>query len=95
MAPPIIVIQADHGPLGGEITSDGARMSIFNAYYLPDGGDQLLYPSISPVNTFRVIFNHYFGGEFALLEDVARISQYGSPFDLQVIPETRSECVED
>jgi hypothetical protein len=28
-----------------------------------------LYKSISPVNTFRVIFNEYFGGNYELLDD--------------------------
>jgi len=26
-------------------------------------------PAISPVNTFRLIFNHYFGADYPLLED--------------------------
>jgi hypothetical protein len=37
-----------------------ARMTILNAYYLP-GGRKNTYPSITPVNSFRVIFDHYFG----------------------------------
>ena len=38
-------------------------------YHLPDDGDRMLYPSISPVNSFRFIFNHYLGADFDLLED--------------------------
>ena len=45
------------------------RYSIFNACLFPDGGDKNLYDSISPVNTFRVLFNHYFGTDYPLLED--------------------------
>jgi len=45
------------------------RFSILNAYYLPNGGHDLLYDSITPVNTFRVIFNHYFGKDYGLLKD--------------------------
>jgi hypothetical protein len=41
----------------------------------------LLYPSISSVNTFPVIFNHYFGGEFSLSEDRAFFSKWGKPFE--------------
>ena len=44
---------------------------IFNAYYFPDGGDELLYNTISPVNTFRILFNYYFGQNFDLLDDVS------------------------
>jgi len=44
---------------------------IFNAYYFPDGGDKLLYDSITPVNTFRVLFNYYFDQGLEILEDVS------------------------
>jgi hypothetical protein len=55
---PIIIIQGDHGfdePIP-------RQMSILNAYFMPEGGDQLLYETISPLNTSRIIFDHYFGG---------------------------------
>ena len=41
----------------------------WNAYYLPNKGSDMLYKSITPVNTFRVIFNHYFKTRYELLED--------------------------
>ena len=91
ISPPIIIIQADHGPYR-KMTSDEAKMSILNAYYLPQGGEQLLYPWISPVNTFRVIFNHYFGGEYELLDDVAMISRYANPFSFTIVPEGNPDC---
>jgi hypothetical protein len=59
--PPIIVLQGDHSVL---YTND-----IFNAYLLPNGGNEALWNSISPVNTFRVIFSRYFGAPYAPLED--------------------------
>ena len=89
--PPIIIIQADHGPGSGE-APDTVKMPILNSYYLPDDGEQHLYPSISPVNTFRVIFNHYFGAELELLEDVASRSGYSNPFRLTIVPEANPEC---
>jgi hypothetical protein len=61
---PIIIIQADHG-----FGYSGAGVQILNAYYLPDGGEQQLYPTITPVNTFRVIFDRYFGAHLGLLPD--------------------------
>jgi len=66
--PPVIIIQGDHGPPPDLTNSPGIRMPILNAYYLPDA-NQELYPSISPVNSFRVVLNHYFGMNLPLLED--------------------------
>lgn len=86
--PPVIVIQGDHG---GTEAAQGFRMNILNAYYLPGqaGG---LYDRISPVNTFRLIFNEYFGGDYEILEDVSYFSVYKTPFDTTVIPERRDGC---
>lgn len=66
--PVVIVIQGDHGPSGAQVTSH-MRMSILNAYYVNDQAKQNLYPTITPVNTFRIIFNDYFGTNYPLLED--------------------------
>ena len=70
-SPPIVIIQGDHGP---GFNCDGdchiqERIRILNAYYLPGGGSEGLYSTISPVNTFRYIFDRYFGAEFDLLRD--------------------------
>lgn len=51
-----------------------------DAYYLPGGGDQKLYPSISPVNSFRVIFNRYFKTNYPLLEDRSCFSTWSRPY---------------
>ncbi len=70
--PPVILIMGDHGPSGVPSKDQPAlRMSILNAYYLSDAAKKDLYPTITPVNSFRVIFNHYFGTEYPLLEDIA------------------------
>ncbi len=87
--PPIIVLQADHG---GDGTVGEDRMAILNAYYLPDGGDQLLYENISPVNSFRVILNYYFGASYELLEDVSYFSGYKTPYKYTAISDHRSGC---
>jgi hypothetical protein len=87
--PPIILLQADHGSV---IESAVRRMSILNAYYLPNGGDQILYESISPVNSFRVIFDYYFGGKEKRLEDASYYSTYDKPFDYRQIPNSRPGC---
>ncbi|MCK4897589.1 MAG: sulfatase-like hydrolase/transferase, partial [Anaerolineales bacterium] len=87
--PPIIILQGDHGSV---IESPQRRMSILNAYFLPDNGDQLLYEEISPVNTFRLIFNYYFGDEAPLLEDISKFSSYEDPYNYQNIQNQRPGC---
>ncbi len=62
---------------------------ILNAYYLPDGGASQLYGSITPVNTFRLIFNIYFDGDFGLLEDESYYSSYWRPYNFYNTTEIR------
>lgn len=80
---PIVILQADEGPypLRYELNKMSfnwqqarnaeieEKMKIFNAYYLPDVDNNVLYPSITPVNSFRLIFNLYFDTHFKLLPD--------------------------
>jgi hypothetical protein len=61
--PPIIILMGDHGLEGHN------RYTDLLAYYLPKGSEKL-YPSISPVNSFRLIFDEYFGGNYPLLPDL-------------------------
>ena len=68
--PPIIIIQGDHGAYGNFITPQ-MRLSILNAYYVSDETKTSLYSTITPVNSFRVIFNHYLDTDFPLLEDIS------------------------
>jgi hypothetical protein len=71
--PPILLLQSDHGPW---IASDHfnsiyqARSKILNAYLVPDTWKKDLYPSITPVNSFRVIFNNLFNDSMPLLKDI-------------------------
>jgi hypothetical protein len=84
--PPIIVIAGDHGPapIGGEQNS----MRNLNAYFL-QGKTENLYSSITPVNTFRVIFNSFFNGHYELLPDKSYFSRYGMLYDLE---EVKNDC---
>ncbi len=70
---PIIILQGDHGPWIteplGMPNSELIRFNILNAYFLPQNGNRLLYESITPVNSFRIVFNLYFGTNYDLLED--------------------------
>ena len=72
---PIIIIQGDHSYAQGN-----NRPKILNAYYLPDGGGARLYPHITPVNTFRLIFDQYFGGNYPLLPDKSYTTGRNHPY---------------
>lgn len=84
----VIILQGDHGPrglIGGnpEEWEDYVRKysGILNAFYFPARNEaDFLYPSISPVNTFRVLFNSYFGTDFEMLED----ARFLRPMDLPI-----------
>lgn len=78
---PVIILQGDHG---NEL--DQERVKILNAFYLPEGGAQQLYPTVTPVNTFRIIFNHYFGEKLPLLPDTSYYSSNTLPYNFKAIP---------
>jgi hypothetical protein len=69
--PPIIVLMGDHGPPPGKYATREDRMENLDAYFVNRETMADLYGSITPVNSFRVIFNHYFGGSYPLLQDVS------------------------
>lgn len=82
---PIVLIQADEGPPPLSFTENergfqwleatqaeiDMKFQILNAYYLPGVDPEVagLYPDITPVNSFRVVFNTYFGTDYPLLDD--------------------------
>jgi hypothetical protein len=66
---PIIILQGDHGIRPTEQGKMSWIHEILNVYYLPDSNNQFLYNTISPVNSFRVIFNLYFNTDYKLLKD--------------------------
>lgn len=72
--PALIIIQGDHGYryFTGAAQQE-AGFAIFNAFYFPDGDYAELYPSISSVNTFRVVLNKYFGARLPILKDTSYI----------------------
>jgi hypothetical protein len=84
---PIIIIQGDHGQKWDQ------RMKILNAYYFPSRGYEELYSTISPVNSFRVLFNQYFHEEFPLEKDISFLSSAQTPYDYQIIQDDSLNCV--
>jgi hypothetical protein len=45
------------------------KFRILNSYYLPGIDDHGLYQTISPANSFRLIFNKYFDAGLPMLPD--------------------------
>jgi hypothetical protein len=89
--PPIVILQADEGPYagagdgwaGGAKATDAElreKMGILNAYYLPGVSDSGLYESVTPVNSFRWVFNLYFDADLDLLPNRDYV-YLGSPYD--------------
>lgn len=75
--PPIIIVQSDHGP-GFSRPKPGStsleeyvqeRVPILNAYLVPDSVRESLYPTITPVNSFRLLLSQCFGFDYPPLPD--------------------------
>ncbi len=84
---PIIIIQGDHGPdstrernVHNKELQWEERSGILNAYHLPKYCSSGLYPSITPVNSFRLVFDRCLGTNFGLLED----KTWSDPMDWNV-----------
>ena len=67
--PPVIIIQGDHGLMRAR--GNNAHFDIYNAYYFDDISLDGLYSTISPANSFRIVFNNLFGSNYPLLPDQA------------------------
>ncbi len=97
---PIIVIQSDEGPHPPDQDSLeevlhmswatapqqelDRKLRILNAYYLPGDPAEKPYPTITPVNSFRLIFDDYFGGHMPLLPDRTYIfDDFDHPYRFQ------------
>jgi len=65
--PPIIIALSDHGYRGSfrkpllHIVSNTEKRKIFLSLFLPGYSHTRLAPTLSPLNVFRIILNHYFG----------------------------------
>jgi len=83
----IIIIQSDHGS-GFDVDWKNPdesmvlqRLSILNAYYVPEISENQFYENITPVNSFRIIFNDYFNGSYKILEDRNYWNTGDAPWD--------------
>jgi hypothetical protein len=89
----IIILQSDHGS-GFDIDWKNPdesmvlqRLSILNAYYAPEISENRFYENITPVNSFRIIFNDYFNADYKILEDQNYWSNGFAPFDFHNVTE--------
>lgn len=94
--PPIIVLQSDHGPASTfgkrddwkkNYTQEAVdeRSNILYAVYFPDQNYKDFYKTITPVNTFRIIFNKYFGEKLELLPDKTFYSDYDALYGFKEV----------
>jgi hypothetical protein len=80
--PLVILLQTDTGPW---FTTGPGQFTILNAYYMP-GHTAQLYPGISPVNSFRVVLNAYFGAKMPLLNDQSFYSPIPYIYNFSPVP---------
>ena len=89
----IIILQSDHGS-GLDVDFKNPdesmmlqRLSILNAYYAPEIFENQFYENITPVNSFRIIFNEYFNGNYKILEDRNYWNSGDAPWDFHDVTE--------
>ncbi len=63
--PPIIIVEGDHGMEGSN------RLKNLEAYYFPESLKSQIYPTMTPVNSFRIILNGLFDRGLPLLDDAS------------------------
>jgi len=84
--PPVIIMQGDHGPGSGLYWEDATRtdmyerFSIFNAYYLPGADSDIISDTITPINSFRVVLNQYFGTSLEMLPGYSYYTTRSRPY---------------
>lgn len=96
--PYVIILQSDHGDdkflSWSQPDAEGvtARSAILNAIYYSDEDYQELYSTMTSVNTYRLVFNHWFGTSYPLLPD--RIYFHEHPLDIPAnrIPVFQDAC---
>ena len=82
----IMIIQGDTGSaFSGDWDNPSEdliieRMSNLNAIYFPNGNYEAFSEYITPVNSFRIIFNEFFDANYTLLEDNMYWSAGSKPY---------------
>jgi len=82
---PVILLMGDHGWADRNMED---KLSILNAYLVPPDAAAQLGQTITPVNSFRVIFDTVFGGSYGQLPNVSYFSTETEEFDFVIVPNT-------
>lgn len=97
---PIIILQSDHGPCSNVdqtsyVSSNICeRVPILNALYFP-GVSFTVKDTMTPVNTYRLLFDLYFGGDYEMLPDKSYFVNLNNPLSPQYIEEDCSRMKGD
>ena len=84
--PLVIIIESDHGPGSGldyasiQGSDTQERLGILTAIYFSDGDYRSLSGNLSAVNTFRHVFNKYFGSDLDILPHRSFFSTWKMPY---------------
>lgn len=92
---PVIILVSDHGP-GSELrwysmeeTDLRERLASLFAIYLPGAAtDEVLEEPVTPVNTFRMVFNQYLGADYPMLPARSIFSTWDEPFQFTAVEES-------
>jgi len=82
-SPPVIIVMGDHGWADRKLED---KLSILNAIHLPGDAAASLYPTITPINTIRLVLGEVLGGDLGLLQDASYYSPETDTFDFQLVP---------
>ncbi len=80
----VIFLEGDHGLI--DYQESWNRMTNLSAYYFPNQDYSRLYPQITPVNSFRVLLDQYFGQEYPLLPDNSYFTSTSGDQNFELIP---------
>jgi hypothetical protein len=99
-SPVVIIIQSDHGDdrfidwRAPTYQGIDVRSATLNAMYFSDGAYESLYPTMTTVNTFRLVFNHFFGTKYPLLSDNVYFHVHPLMTPPNVVPKFTDACQE-
>jgi len=88
----IIIIHSDHGLLENEILN--GRLANLFAIYFPDKDYSNLYPTITPINIFRVVLDKYFSAGLELLPDNSYYSYREDKMEYFPVEENMPGCIQ-
>ncbi len=97
--PPIIFIQGDHGSKL-ELNQDSLEKTNIHecfcnlaAFYAPARIQSQFYDTITPANTFRILFNGMFDAKLNLNPDASYFSTWGHPYEFTDVTKKLAESL--